>query len=114
MALRADSYEGRLADPSAANPERKRPMALPTTPHPGTWELLLNATTHAQDMDQRSVGLAFNPTNGDYAVTAPLNANVAPPGLYMLFVLRPKAASLSQATMIPSVAKIVNVKYPTP
>lgn len=77
----------------------------------------LGAATHATNMDQRSIGLAFsatNPTNGpSWNVTASANANVAPPGMYMLFVLRPKAASLSGATSIPSVAKIVNVKYPT-
>lgn len=76
----------------------------------------LGATTHAQDMDQRSVGLAFtqtNPNNGPtWSVTAPADANVAPPGLYMLFVLRPKAASHSGQTAIPSVARIVNVRRP--
>jgi hypothetical protein len=72
----------------------------------------LGATTHAQDMDQRSVGLKANPTNGSYTVTAPANANVAPPGMYMLFVLRPKSASLTGEMMIPSVARIVQVKKP--
>jgi hypothetical protein len=42
------------------------------------------ATTHATDMDQRSVGLSFTPVpiqNGPtYSVTAPANANIAPPG----------------------------------
>ena len=65
-------------------------------------------------MDQRSVGLDFreiNATNG-WRVQAPANADIAPPGMYMLFVLRPKADSLSGQTMIPSVAKIVQVKKP--
>jgi hypothetical protein len=74
----------------------------------------LGAATHGVDMDQRSVGLSFNPTNGSFMVTAPANANVAPPGMYMLFVLRPKSASLTGETRIPSVAKVVNVRYPAP
>ena len=65
-------------------------------------------------MDQRSVGLDFretNATNG-WRVQAPANADIAPPGMYMLFVLGSKSHSLSGQTMIPSVAKIVNVKRP--
>lgn len=73
----------------------------------------LGAVTHSTDMSQLSVGLSFTagPSNGTnpYTVTPPPNANIAPPGLYMLFVLRPKTASLSGETMIPSVAKIVKL-----
>lgn len=73
----------------------------------------LGMATHSIDMDQRSIGLSFTPgdPNGTnpYTVTPPANANVAPPGLYMLFVLRPKSASSSGQTMIPSVAKIVKL-----
>ncbi len=73
----------------------------------------LGAVTHSTDMSQLSVGLSFmaGPSNGTnpYTVTPPPNANVAPPGLYMLFVLRPKIASLSGETMIPSIAKIVKL-----
>lgn len=73
----------------------------------------LGVVTHAIDMDQRSVGLAFSagPSNGsyEYTVTSPPNANIAPPGLYMLFVLRDKIHSISGETMIPSVAKIVKL-----
>lgn len=67
--------------------------------------------THSTDMSQLSVGLAHaaGPSNGSYpyTVTPPPNPNIAPPGLYMLFVMRPQSASKSQETMIPSVAKIV-------
>lgn len=74
----------------------------------------LGSVTHSVDMDQRSVGLSFvsGPLNHahPYEVTAPANANIAPPGLYMLFVLRPKSASQSGETMIPSVAKIVKLE----
>ena len=76
----------------------------------------LGATTHATDMDQRSVGLDFtetNPTNGpSWRVQAPATADIAPPGMYMLFVLRQKSDSISGQTMIPSEAKIVQVKMP--
>ena len=77
---------------------------------------MIHAATHATDMDQRSVGLDFtetNPTNGhSWRVQAPANADIAPPGMYMLFVLGSKSHSLSGQTMIPSVAKIVQVKRP--
>ncbi|MEK9138359.1 MAG: galactose oxidase early set domain-containing protein [Bacteroidota bacterium] len=73
----------------------------------------LGVTTHATDMDQRSVGLAFTsgPLNGAYPwdVTAPADEDIAPPGWYMLFVLRAKSDSSSGETMIPSVAWIVKL-----
>lgn len=73
----------------------------------------LGSVTHSTDMEQRSVGLTFSPgdPNGTnpYTVNAPANANIAPPGFYMLFVLRDKQFSLSGQTMIPSVAKIVKL-----
>ncbi len=74
------------------------------------------SVTHSLDMDQRSVGLSFTPgplNHGyPYTVTAPANANIAPPGLFMLFVLRPKSASSSGQTMIPSEGKIVRLQKP--
>lgn len=73
----------------------------------------LGSLTHSTEMDQRSVGVTFsagdpNGTN-PYTVNAPANANIAPPGFYMLFVLRDKQFSLSGQSMIPSVAKIVKL-----
>jgi galactose oxidase len=71
--------------------------------------------THSLDTDQRSVGLVFTEApsqpNGDktWLVTAPTDADIAPPGLYMLFVLRAKNQSLSGETAIPSIAKIVRL-----
>jgi len=59
------------------------------------------APTHAFDMEQRLVGLSFTIGNGTLTVTSPPNANVAPPGYYMLFVLN-KAG-------VPSVAQFVQV-----
>ncbi len=47
----------------------------------------LDSSTHAFDLDQREVGLNFTAGSGTLAVTAPPNANVAPPGYYMLFLI---------------------------
>lgn len=55
------------------------------------------ATTHANDMHQRHVELSFTPGSGGINAGAPPNANVAPPGYYMLFILN--------AQGVPSVAK---------
>jgi hypothetical protein len=59
------------------------------------------APTHAFDMDQRLVGLAFTTGIGVLNVTAPPNGNIAPPGYYMLFALN--------AAGVPSVASFVLV-----
>ncbi len=55
--------------------------------------------THAYDMEQRMIGLSFTGTN-TLTVTSPPNANVAPPGYYMLFVLK---------NGVPSVAKFIQL-----
>ncbi len=71
------------------------------------------STTHAFDQDQRFVGLNLGPAiiNGGYTyeATAPANGNIAPPGYYMLFVVRPKSASSSGQHKIPSIAKFVKL-----
>lgn len=48
--------------------------------HPG-------ATTHADDMDQRYVPLAFTVGTGVLTATAPANGSLAPPGYYMLVIV---------------------------
>lgn len=58
------------------------------------------ATTHANDMNARHVRLAVTRTRTGLRATAP-RVNVAPPGWYMLFVLRDNG--------VPSVAKWVRV-----
>ena len=45
------------------------------------------SVTHAFDMDQRFVPLSFTQTAGGLNVQAPANANLAPPGYYMLFIV---------------------------
>jgi hypothetical protein len=59
------------------------------------------AVTHAFDMDQRLVGLAFTPGNGVLNITGPPNSNIAPPGYYMLFILNNAG--------VPSIAAMVQV-----
>jgi hypothetical protein len=57
--------------------------------------------THAWNMEQRLVGLAFTSTSGVLTVNLPPNSNVAPPGYYMLFILNNAG--------VPSIASFVQV-----
>jgi hypothetical protein len=59
------------------------------------------AVTHAFDMEQRLVELTFHTENNELTVTAPANANLAPPGWYLLFVLDGKG--------VPSVGRFVQL-----
>ena len=59
------------------------------------------AVTHAFDMDQRQVGMAFTAGTGSLTVTAPPNPNIAPPGYYMLFLLN--------SSGVPSVASFIQL-----
>jgi hypothetical protein len=61
----------------------------------------LGAPTHSQDQGQRFIPLSFTTTSGQVNATAPANANIAPPGFYMLFVL---------SGGVPSVASMVQVQ----
>ena len=61
----------------------------------------LGAVTHSVDMDQRYVPLAFSAGSGTLTATGPANANIAPPGPYMLFVV--------DAAGVPSVAAMVSI-----
>jgi hypothetical protein len=72
------------------------------------------SVTHALDMEQRYIELVLGEAvvNGgvSYSVQAPPNANIAAPGYYMLFVLKPKQLSLSGQTFIPSIAAWVKLQ----
>ena len=59
------------------------------------------SNTHAYDMEQRMVSLAFTRGAGALTVTAPPNANIAPPGYYMLFLV--------DTNGVPSVARFVQL-----
>jgi hypothetical protein len=45
------------------------------------------ATTHADNFDQRYINLTFTMGSGTLTATAPANADIAPPGYYMLVIV---------------------------
>jgi hypothetical protein len=59
----------------------------------------IGAVTHSVNMEQRYIPLSFSAANGALNATSPVNANVAPPGVYMLFAIN--------SSGVPSVAKMV-------
>jgi len=61
----------------------------------------LGAVTHSFDQDQRFLNLGFQPGDGSLTIDAPANANLAPPGYYMLFVVN--------SAGVPSVAAFVRL-----
>jgi len=62
----------------------------------------LGSVTHAFDMGQRANTLSFTRTASGVDVTVPGNANVAPPGYYMLFILNRNG--------VPSAGTVVRVQ----
>jgi hypothetical protein len=60
------------------------------------------AVTHFFDQNARYVPLGFSQTTGGLTVTAPANANLAPPGYYMLFIVN--------GTGVPSIAPFVQLQ----
>ena len=61
--------------------------------------IALSSTTHAFNMNQRINRLSFSQVTGGLNVVAPADANLAPPGYYMLFILNTNG--------VPSVAKVI-------
>jgi hypothetical protein len=61
----------------------------------------VGAVTHSVNMEQRYIPLSFTAGTGTLNATAPANPNVAPPGVYMLFLI--------DANGVPSVARMVRV-----
>jgi hypothetical protein len=59
------------------------------------------AVTHFFDQNERYIPLTFTPTSGGLSVTGPVNANLAPPGYYMLFIVN--------SAGVPSVAPFVQI-----
>jgi len=60
------------------------------------------SVTHSFNADQRYVPLSFTASGTALTVHAPANANLAPPGYYMLFIV--------DTNGIPSVAKFVRIQ----
>ena len=62
----------------------------------------LGSVTHAFGQNQRIVPLPFTATAGALTAQTPINANLAPPGHYMLFILNTSG--------VPSVASMVQLR----
>ena len=60
-----------------------------------------SAVTHSTNMDQRFVPLTFTQGSGGLNVQAPADANLAPPGYYMLFIVNSNG--------VPSIAPMVRL-----
>jgi hypothetical protein len=60
------------------------------------------AVTHFFDQNARFVPLNFIPTTGGLTVTAPANGNLAPPGIYMLFIVN--------SAGVPSIGSFIQIK----
>jgi Galactose oxidase-like, Early set domain/Fibronectin type III domain/Kelch motif len=65
----------------------------------------LSSVTHAFNMNQRFLRLAFSQATGGLTITAPATGEIAPPGHYMLFLLN--------AAGVPSIARIVRLSNDT-
>ncbi|MBV8455328.1 MAG: DUF1939 domain-containing protein, partial [Acetobacteraceae bacterium] len=78
------------------------------TPQPQEIELVswirLPSVTHAMDYNQRINFPVFRATPSGLTVTAPEDANICPPGHYMLFLLN--------KARVPSIAKILHITAP--
>jgi len=61
----------------------------------------LSAVTHSFNQNQRMNTLSFVAGSGALTVTAPANANLAPPGHYMLFIVN--------SSGVPSKAKFIRI-----
>jgi Domain of unknown function (DUF1929) len=81
-----------------------------STPNPGSIGKValvrLGAVTHSVNMDQRYVPLGFAAGAGTINATSPPNANIAPPGVYMLFVTGSEG--------VPSAARMVRIDPSAP
>ena len=65
----------------------------------------MGSVTHNLDMDQRFMNLTMTAGSGSVQLQSPSNANVAPPGMYMVFLLDDNG--------VPSVAHTVKVEQTT-
>ena len=88
----------------AGGDELRRPDRLSRSANPASIRKValvrLGAVTHSDNMEQRYIPLKFTAGTTSLTATAPANANIAPPGFYMLFII--------DANGVPSVARMVN------
>jgi hypothetical protein len=66
----------------------------------------IGAVTHSTNMEQRYVPLSFTASGGSLRATVPTNANVAPPGVYMLFIV--------DGAGVPSVSRMIRLDPTAP
>ena len=88
----ASTTYGAPMEIATGNPASIRKVAL----------VRLGAVTHSNNMEQRYIPLSFTAGATSLTATAPANANIAPPGFYMLFII--------DANGVPSVARMVSVQ----
>lgn len=60
------------------------------------------AVTHWHDFEQRRISLKFKQQGDELTILAPDNGNLAPPGIYMMFVINDKG--------VPSTAKFIKIR----
>ena len=92
----ASTSYGAAMQIATGNPTSIRKVAL----------VRLGAVTHSNNMEQRYIPLSFTAGATSITATAPANANIAPPGFYMLFII--------DANGVPSVARMVSVQSNSP
>jgi hypothetical protein len=96
--------------PASASYGSTFPVTTPDAASIGSVNLIsLGADTHQIDMDQHFVPLSFTATGSGLNVQAPASGNLAPPGTYMLFIVKSNG--------VPSVASMVTIgpsSNPTP
>jgi len=68
--------------------------------------IAVGSTTHSYDSNQRFMRLAFTPIANGVRVVMPANANLAPPGYYML--------SIVNAAGVPSVSTMIGINAVAP
>lgn len=96
---------GELAErPSIRSPDTagfNSSVSITGTPNIQQFSLVRNSSaTHSTNNEQRRIPLEFNANSGSYTVDIP-NANVVPPGYYMLFAI--------DADGVPSIAEMIKI-----
>jgi hypothetical protein len=89
------------SNPAAAGYASNFFIGTPNTDVTAVTLLRISSATHGFNMDQRFLKLNFSTAAGGLNVTAPANANVAPPGYYVLYLIN--------SAGVPSVGAVVQI-----
>ena len=88
------------AAPAAVGYNASFPVTTPNAADIASVALVrAGSSTHAFNFEQRVVNLSFTASGGVLTLTSPPNANIAPPGYYMLFLIN-SAGVPSQAAWV--------------